>query len=448
MFLQDVAKPVFDLAKPVFDLAKTEQFEKLEKAFIVLYLMLFSRGMITLLLTGGATEGDGSGEFDFGIFNVLWLLNYLITAGLYVVKWDAIKERLATIVLSNYFYWVFVMFLMLSMVWSERPDETIKASIGMIGTVMFGVYTASRFNLREVIKLIALFFGIVICLSILMMMVPGYGIDAGGKHAGALRGIYSHKNILGPIMTLSCATFLIYAKSNFCSNKKLAYLGCLVSFAMVVGSRSSSSLMYTVLLLILVNAIEILRLRGQSFVWSLITLGGLYFFISAWGNTIANFALSALGKDPTLTGRTDIWAVILAKIQERPWLGYGFDGFWHGIYGESLYVRNALMWDLPNSHNGFLDLILGVGIVGIALLILVIWVTFIKGIAILRTNFAWEHAWAVVYIFYLLMINTSESSLANQNDMQTVLMTIAFAATAVEFDRLFSPTELSDRQLT
>jgi len=54
MFLQDVAKPVFDVAK-------TELFEKFEKAFIILYLILYSKGVITLLLTGGSTEGDGAG---------------------------------------------------------------------------------------------------------------------------------------------------------------------------------------------------------------------------------------------------------------------------------------------------------------------------------------------------------------------------------------------------
>lgn len=440
MFLQDVAKPVFDIAK-------TDQFEKLEKAFIILYMILFSRGVITLVLTGGSSEGDGSGEFDFGIFNLFWMLNYLVTAGLFVVKWDAIKERLSIIILNNYFYWVFIMFLMLSMVWSEKPDETIKASIGMIGTAMFGVYIVSRFNLREQIKLWSLLFTTIILLSLLMMAVPGYGVET-AKHAGAIRGIYSHKNIFGPIMALSCTTFLIYAKTNFCSNKRLAYLGCLVSFAMVVGSRSSSSLMYTLLLLLLVHTIEILRLRGKLFVWALITLGGLYFFVSAWGNTIAIFILELLGKDPTLTGRTDIWAVIMGKIQERPWLGYGFDGFWHGIYGESLYVRNALMWDLPNSHNGFLDLTLGIGIVGMAILALAAWVTFIKGIALLKTHFAWEHTWAVVYIFYLFMINMSESSLANQNDMQTVFMTVVFTSMSVEFNHLFSPTQSGSHQLT
>ena len=100
-----------DVTRPVFDFAKTDLFAKLEKAFILIYLLLFSRGIVTLVLTGGSSEGDGGGDFDFGILTLLWMLNYLITAGLFIVKWDAIKDRLLAVISNNYFYWVFLMFI-------------------------------------------------------------------------------------------------------------------------------------------------------------------------------------------------------------------------------------------------------------------------------------------------------------------------------------------------
>jgi O-antigen ligase len=431
MFFQDVTKPAFDIAK-------TELFAKIEKAFILVYFLLYSSAILTLIMTRGASESDGSTvDYEYGGIKVLlWMLNYLITAGLFVLKWDVVKERLFSVISNNYFYWIYLMFIMLSTVWSEKPDETLKASIGMFGTVMFGVYIVCRYKLKEQINLLITFFSIVLSLSALFVLIPKYGLEH-GKHAGALRGIYSHKNIFGPIVTLSCATFLIYVKANLCSNKRLAYLGFATSFAMVVAARSSSSLMYTVLLIFLIHAIEVLRLRGKLFVWSLVSLAGLYFFVTTWRQTVVNFVLNLLGKDPTLTGRTDIWGAVVQKIQERPWLGYGFDGFWHGNFGESFYVRNAMMWDLPNSHNGFLDLTLGIGLIGVAILALVLWTTFVQGLAILRTHFSWPHAWAFVYVFYLLMVNMSESSLSNQNDLQTIFMTIAITSMSLEFNSRF-----------
>jgi len=65
------------------------------------------------------------------------------------------------------------------------------------------------------------------------MLIPGYGIDM-GKHAGAVRGIYSHKNIAGQIAVLSSATFLICVKGKLLENQKLAYLGFTLSLAMVI----------------------------------------------------------------------------------------------------------------------------------------------------------------------------------------------------------------------
>ncbi|RZM79587.1 O-antigen ligase family protein [Leptolyngbya iicbica] len=430
---------VQDVTRPVFDFAKTDLFNKLEKWLILTYLVLFSRGIVTLVMTGGASEGGGGGEFDYGFLTLLWLLNYLITACLCVLKWDAIKDRLLAIISSNYFYWVFLMFIGLSTIWSEKPDETVKATIGMGGTVLFGSYIVCRYSIKEQFNLLVTFFSIVLVSSLFFMLIPGYGIDF-AKHAGAFRGIYSHKNIFGPIMSMGTFTFLIYSKTNFCVNKKLAYLGFAASFFMVVGSRSSSSLLYTLLLIFLVHAIQVLRLRGQLFAWSLMALASLYFFITTWQETIKVTVLNWLGKDPTLTGRTDIWDVILDKIQERLWLGYGFDGFWHGIYGESFYVRNAVRWDLPNAHNGYLDLALEIGIVGVALLMLVMWISFVKGLAILKNDFSWPQVWPLVFIFYTLMINMSESSLANQNSFQTIMMTIAFTSVSLEFNKYFKAT--------
>ena len=39
-------------------------------------------------------------------------------------------------------------------------------------------------------------------------------------------------------------------------------------------------------------------------------------------------ALSDTGKDPTLTGRTDLWATGMEFISEHPWQGVGFHAFW------------------------------------------------------------------------------------------------------------------------
>ena len=58
-----------------------------------------------------------------------------------------------------------------------------------------------------------------------------------------------------------------------------------------------------------------------------------------------------IGKDPTLTGRTDIWVLLIESIKERWTLGYGYGAYWQEELGPSFAVRNALEWGVPTAHN-------------------------------------------------------------------------------------------------
>ncbi|MEM9816135.1 MAG: O-antigen ligase family protein [Cyanobacteria bacterium P01_D01_bin.6] len=439
MFIQNFIISTQALTKPIFDFVETAFFAKLEKAFVLIFLILYSQAITILVLTGAASEGDGNIHWNLSILTVFWFLNYLLTLILFILKWRVVRDKLISVICHNYFLWVFLMYALLSVNWSEKPDETLKGAIALIGTVMFGVYIVCRYSFKEQINIIVSFFSIILVMSILFIFIPGYGIQ-GAKHAGAIRGVFNHKNIFGQIITLSTATFLLYSKTNFCPDKRLAYLGFTASFILVVASRSSSSLLYTVLLIALIHAVQVLRFRGQLFIWCLGTFAGSYFFIATWRQTVVNYVLNLLGKDPTLTGRTDIWDVILSKIQEKIWFGYGLDAFWHGIYGESFYIINAVRWELPSAHNGFLDLTLHLGVVGLGLLMLTVWITFVKVLAILKTNFSWPHVWPFMFISYTFMINMSESFLGVQNNIQTVFLAIACTSTSVEFSKMFGAT--------
>ncbi|WP_049558612.1 O-antigen ligase family protein, partial [Limnoraphis robusta] len=74
--------------------------------------------------------------------------------------------------------------------------------------------------------------------------------------------------------------------------------------------------------------------------------------------------LGLIGKDPSLTGRTDLWAWAREMIDKRPWLGYGYTAFWQGLDGGSAYIIRAARWPVPYSHNGILDLWLDIGLLG------------------------------------------------------------------------------------
>jgi exopolysaccharide production protein ExoQ len=84
--------------------------------------------------------------------------------------------------------------------------------------------------------------------------------------------------------------------------------------------------------------------------------------------------LKALGKDPSLTGRTDIWTALMREVAERPWTGFGYQAFWGRIDPRRLDPQAETGWPVPSAHNGWIDLLIQLGwpgaiAVGLAVLV-------------------------------------------------------------------------------
>jgi O-antigen ligase len=108
-----------------------------------------------------------------------------------------------------------------------------------------------------------------------------------------------------------------------------------------------------------------------------VTIYGLFFQSS--GGLIAS-----LGRNPTLTGRTDIWQVVTTVGNNRL-IGAGYESFWLG-------PRLQRMWDafpglrLNESHNGYIEILITLGWIGEVLLGILIVMGYRNVIACLRRD--------------------------------------------------------------
>ena len=75
----------------------------------------------------------------------------------------------------------------------------------------------------------------------------------------------------------------------------------------------------------------------------------------------------ALGKDPTLTDRTEIWAFLLG-MHTNPLIGTGYQSFWVGPRLDYFWHTSGLGF-INEAHNGFIELYLELGIIGVVLFI-------------------------------------------------------------------------------
>jgi exopolysaccharide production protein ExoQ len=76
-----------------------------------------------------------------------------------------------------------------------------------------------------------------------------------------------------------------------------------------------------------------------------------------------------MGRNSTLTGRTEIWRLVLG-VPGNPIIGTGFESFWLG--DRLLKVWNIYYFHLNEAHNGYIEVFLNLGWVGITLLSVII----------------------------------------------------------------------------
>jgi O-antigen ligase len=121
--------------------------------------------------------------------------------------------------------------------------------------------------------------------------------------------------------------------------------------------------------------------------------------------------LGLLGRDTTLTGRSDIWDAVSSKIQERLWLGFGYGGFWTGEDGESASIWQIVGWQVPHAHNGFLDLTLDLGLIGLIVFVMGFGITLAKAINYARLTKTLEGLFPLVFLTFMILANLTETAL-------------------------------------
>ncbi len=416
--------------------------DRLERLFALIYLIIYMSAIIPLLIIKGASEGDGTSisSFNFTPLNLLFIINYLITFTLLLLRW----EKFVYFLTRNILFLLLILIIPLSFLWSAIPEETLTGSVGMIGSILFGIYIASRFSLREQLNLIGYALFITVILSfVFIILLPKYGV-MGGVHAGAARGVFTHKNGLGKHMVLSSLVFLLLLKERS-FYKIFAWAGLFGSIGLIIVSSSSAAVINVVVLtLLLFSLMYVFRLNGKSLI-----AASVFFILLGWATSvlatdITTYVLRGFGKDLTLTGRTDIWLMVIDKIQERPWLGYGFSAFWNGIDGPSAYIINALRWSVPDAHNGFLDFILQLGLLGFLLFILIAWITMFQSLCLAKAHTQPYYLWPLIFLSYTMIVNFSESTLMSQNNFFWILFTMITVSISADFHYVTSQAKIPE----
>jgi exopolysaccharide production protein ExoQ len=139
--------------------------------------------------------------------------------------------------------------------------------------------------------------------------------------------------------------------------------------------------------------------------------------------------LHALGHNTTFTGRTQIWEHINMDTV-NPWIGSGYWNFWGGPGGER--INEAMMSLIPNAHDGYLDIYLDGGIIGLALLYLVLFSSGTRIARYLASGKDSDHFQRMRFAILIIVIiyNLSETAFARISAIwfTSLLMIVDFRA--------------------
>ena len=258
---------------------------------------------------------------------------------------------------------------LLSAVWSANPTRTIQDALSLTLLCVGSGVVVHKLGVAAVARMIlSTVCAVVIVSAALALFWPAVGLHSErdviqSVHAGRWRGIFSHKNGLGPWACYASAFCIAFAPTLRISRPLTWAAAICGSLCLIFAGSSSSMAVLPVALAAGYLPVAWRRLSRGAFLICAVGCAIIAASTFAWSEGIV---ASALGRDPTLTGRTDIWRIAAKFAFSHPFSGAGYltsggPAFLdevHKAYGQNL-----------GSENLYIQSVLESGFVGLTLLI-------------------------------------------------------------------------------
>jgi O-antigen ligase len=251
-----------------------------------------------------------------------------------------------------------------SLLWSAEPKLTIKRSIlflfGLI--ILYTITYSSRQPVRKMLLTIVGSTSAVAFISLLIHFAFSGAYTVNPARPG-LAGITQHPNSLSPMLSIG----LILSLGISFHTTSLKILGRIAQGLMglcLLLAQSITSLMATTVgcgLFVILSSARYQRGAMHLLIASVFTLCS----IIGWSN-IKSGMFQATGRDESLSGRDEVWKIVINEAIKRPIFGRGYGAFWTEGKGRELVQT----WNPRQSHNAYLDVWLDLGIVGITIFVL------------------------------------------------------------------------------
>jgi exopolysaccharide production protein ExoQ len=269
-----------------------------------------------------------------------------------------------------------VFFGLVSVLWSDFPFVSFRRWIRDLGTYLVILVALSDPRPLEAVRAVLrrLSYLLVPLSVVLIKYYPQIGKQYEYWTGTAMFvGVATSKNMLGVVCVISGLFFFWDTVTRWPERKQrrtrwillvnVAFIA-MTLWLLDLSSSATSGVCLALGCLVIAVAHSKAFQRHPSFLKALIPGCVSLYLVLAFGFNINSELAGALGRDPTLTDRTKIWGTLLG-MHTNPLVGTGYQSFWLG-------PRLEMVWQsfrgLNEAHNGYLDVYLNLGLVGLFLL--------------------------------------------------------------------------------
>lgn len=392
--------------------------------------VLFFRKRLTLIFGGGAGP----------IWTNDLVLQSVFALAEIVVIVVAVRHAKPSALLRQRVLLVFLVFAWLSIAWSIDPGVSLRRVLLFIGAAGVGWYIGERFLPSQQATIAAGAAGVGAVLSVVAVLVwrelATKTITTRADFDRNLwSGIYVNRNLLAIVMSFGLLAILVlFPKSR--RRVWLVALACPLVYFLVLSQARTAPIALGVATATTLAVYMLRRFGGNTLTArggatiTLLTLGSVGSVVRLYWSDILGY----LGRDQTLTGRTAIWEVDRWLSSVRAWQGWGFEAIWtdptvikqtQGAIGRYPY----------SAHNGYYEMLLSVGWVG-----LVLFVLFLASAAWRAFRYAWPRRdlsslWFLAIIVYAVVVNFSESMFVSAETLWVLTVAASVGATEYGFRR-------------
>ena len=317
-----------------------------------------------------------------------------------------------------------------SVLWTEDIPATISRTVALGVSMLFASYFATCFRVKDRFQVLAWTSAIFLIFSaIFIFALPAYG-----RQGELWRGIFAQKNGFGRAMVIVALTALTYPSNNSWRVRVIRLTGYVMAVFFVFMADSMTSIVVVVALTLLSYALRAFwlgRIPGIAFTAAALVPIVVLAYLAVTIDT--DQVLIALGRNPTLTGRTDVWTRLDYAVSQKPLLGHGYGGFWHnwsGTYGDlwSFYDN----FKPGSAHNTYYNVVVELGYPGLVIFVVSAAFISLNALGYLIKNQTTIGMWPFLYITFLLLTGFSEDFILFNTIGWVLYMSVAISTSVVD----------------